>query len=190
MYGNGVFMDRRINKTRKAIFTAFETLLTEKRYEQITVQDIIDKADIGRSTFYAHFETKDDLLKSTCRNMFDHIFEEHPSSESSHDFSAGSDSLKDRLTHILYHLQDDRKWYERIFACESAELFWGYFKMQFLDLIRRYDAEKKAEKLSVPGSFYLNYYCSTFIEAVKWWFENGLKTSPEELERYFEKVTG
>ncbi len=62
--------------------------------------------------------------------------------------------------------------------------------MQFPDLIRRYDAEKKAEKLSVPGSLYLNYYCSTFIEAVKWWFENGLKTSPEELERYFEKVTG
>ena len=54
----------------------------------------------------------------------------------------------------------------------------------------KYDAEKKAEKLSVPGSFYLNYYCSTFIEAVKWWFENGLKTSPEELEMYFEKVTG
>ena len=182
-------MDRRINKTRNAIFTAFEALLTEKRYEQITVQDIIDRADIGRSTFYAHFETKDDLLKSTCRNMFDHIFEDHPSSESSHDFSAGADSLKDRLTHILYHLKDDRNWYERIFACESADLFWDYFKTQFLELIRRYGADKNAEQLSVPGNFYLNYYCSAFIEAVKWWFENGLKTSPEDMEQYFEKVT-
>ena len=190
MSGNGAGMDRRINKTRRAIFAAFETLLTEKRYEQITVQDIIDKADIGRSTFYAHFETKDDLLKSTCRNMFDHIFEDHPSSENSHDFSAGSDSLKTRLTHILYHLQDDQKWYEKIFACESADLFWGYFKMQFLDLSRRYGTDNNAGKLSVPGDFYLNYYCSTFIEAVKWWFDTGLKISPEELERYFEIVTG
>ena len=115
-------MDRRISKTRRAIHTAFEALLAEKRYEQITVQDIIDRADIGRSTFYAHFETKDDLLKSACRNMFDHIFEDHPSSESSHDFSAGADSLKARLTHILYHLQDDRVWYTGIFACESADL--------------------------------------------------------------------
>jgi len=183
-------MDRRISKTRKAIFSAFEGLLTEKRYEQISVQDIIDRADIGRSTFYAHFETKDDLLKNTCRNMFDHVFEDHPSSESSHDFSAGYDSLKPRLTHILYHLQDDRTWYERIFACESADLFWGYFKTQFLELISRYGIEKRAENLSVPGNFYLNYYCSTFMEAVKWWFKNGLRTTPEELELYFEKVTG
>ena len=43
MSGNGAGMDRRINKTRRAIFAAFETLLTEKRYEQITVQDIIEK---------------------------------------------------------------------------------------------------------------------------------------------------
>ena len=183
-------MDRRQKKTRQAVYRAFTGLLEEKSYSNITVQEIIDSADIGRSTFYAHFETKDDLLKSTCRNMFDHIFEDHPSSESSHDFSAGADSLKDRLTHILYHLKDDRKWYERIFACESADLFWGYFKTQFLELSRRYGAEDKADKLSVPGDFYLNYYCSTFIEAVKWWFANGLKTSPEELEQYFEKVTG
>ena len=175
---------------KQEILATAEALFCARGYEKTSIQDIIDRADIGRSTFYAHFETKDDLLKSTCRNMFDHIFEDHPSSESSHDFSAGADSLKDRLTHILYHLKDDRKWYERIFSCESADLFWGYFKTQFLELSRRYGAEDKADKLSVPGNFYLNYYCSTFIEAVKWWFENGLKTSPEELEQYFEKVTG
>ena len=104
MYRNGPRMDRRVNKTRMAIFAAFETLLAEKRYEQITVQDIIDKADIGRSTFYAHFETKDDLLKNTCRNMFDHIFEDHPSSENSHDFSAGT-----ALPEIFAFRKDEQK---------------------------------------------------------------------------------
>lgn len=182
-------MDRRIQKTHKAIRTAFEALLAEKRYEQITVQDIIEKADIGRSTFYAHFDTKDGLLENTCKELFDHIFEDHPSSEKSHDFSAETGSLKIMLTHILYHLQDDRKWYERIFACESSDLFWQYFKKQFIKLIEKYDLGKKAEKLSVPEDYYINFFCSTFIEAVKWWFANNPGTSPEELESYFERVT-
>ena len=71
-------MDRRQLKTRKAVLTAFEDLVSRKRYEQITVQDIIDIADIGRTTFYAHFETKDSVLDAICTDLFSHIFDEHP----------------------------------------------------------------------------------------------------------------
>ena len=101
-------MDRRQRRTRSLIFRAFSALLEKKNYSSITVQDIIDEADIGRSTFYAHFDTKDELLKALCTDIFDHVFSEAILSEEKHDFSHHS-SFRDRITHILYHLQEKQQ---------------------------------------------------------------------------------
>jgi len=56
--------DRRVNRTRKSLQEAFESLILEKGFNKVTVQDIIDRANIGRSTFCAHFKDIDDLLLS------------------------------------------------------------------------------------------------------------------------------
>ena len=69
-------MDRRTRKTREAIFKAFTDLLSLKGFDGITVSEIIEKADVGRATFYAHFETKDFLLKELCEELFCHIFDQ------------------------------------------------------------------------------------------------------------------
>lgn len=61
--------DRRVRRTRAALQRALHDLVLEKRYESITITDILDRADVGRSTFYTHFTDKDDLLLSA----LDHI---------------------------------------------------------------------------------------------------------------------
>ena len=56
--------DRRVHRTRRLLHKALMSCILEKRYESITVQEILDRADVGRSTFYMHFRDKDELLVS------------------------------------------------------------------------------------------------------------------------------
>src|SRR5690242_4167136 len=57
-------VDRRIQRTRQLLLDALLSLILEKDFDSITVQDVIDRANVGRSTFYAHFQDKDELLLS------------------------------------------------------------------------------------------------------------------------------
>jgi len=56
-------MDRRVTKTREALYSAFAALVAERGYDGFSIQDLIDEADVGRTTFYSHFKAKEDLLR-------------------------------------------------------------------------------------------------------------------------------
>lgn len=64
-------IDRRVAKTRAAICQALNDLMAEKKYASITIQDIIDRANVGRTTFYSHFIDKDELLNSCIETVFE-----------------------------------------------------------------------------------------------------------------------
>src|SRR2546425_8432935 len=61
--------DRRVQRTRLTIRSAMVSLIRERGFEALTVQDIIDRADVGRSTFYSHFKSKEDLLTGSVEMM-------------------------------------------------------------------------------------------------------------------------
>ncbi len=65
--------DRRSQRTRQLLSTALVALMLEQRYDMITVQDIIDRANVGRSTFYAHYFDKEDLLVSNFTRVLDEL---------------------------------------------------------------------------------------------------------------------
>lgn len=174
-------MDRRQLKTRKAIFKAFRTLLEKKRYDHITVQDVIDEADVGRSTFYSHFESKDLLLDAMCEDLFYHIFENDPCP-----FVGKDGDLECKLSHTLWHIRDNKNDLCKVLLSDSGELFMTYFKKH---LLKMFEMHISVFKVDVPREFILNHLVGSFAETVKWWMTENMKTEPEILAKYFMQMT-
>lgn len=184
-------MDRRQQKTRAAVFRAFSHLLERKRFETITVQEIIDRADIGRSTFYAHFETKDDLLKELCEELFSHIVDRAMDCTHTHGLSGTGEAPRSVFCHLLLHLAENDNSILQLLACESNEIFLRYFKDSLNDLVHMQVAgQERRRAADVPEDFLVNHLSGSFVEMVLWWLKGGQKQTPEELDRYFQAVIG
>ena len=179
-------MDRRQRKTRESIFKAFIELLSEKDFARITVGEIIRRADVGRATFYAHFETKDFLLQELCEELFCHIFDaendEHP--EHRHIFDCNApDSV---FLHLFQHLQKNDNNILELLSCPNNDVFIRSFKTNLQELITSqlplFEARRN-DKL--PDSFWIDHIASVFVATVGWWLNNGMKESPETITEYF-----
>ncbi len=175
-------MDRRVQKTRQAIFEAFDRLIAKRSYSKISVQNIADEANVGRSTFYEHFETKDELLRQKCADLFTHIFAPH-GTEKTHGFSDDC-TFGEKIVHILYHLLDDKLFLKGILSGESGEIFLQDFR-QHLILMQKNAAFAVRD---VPQEFWNNHLAGSFIETVRWWLARDCRESPEEIGRYFLSV--
>ncbi len=104
--------DRRVRRTRRAIFDAFRDLVLSRRYDEIRVGDIFAAADIGKSTFYEHFSNKDDVLLSSIEPLFDVLAD-----------AATGDVMRERLVFVLSHFWDQRAMARVIFGQDL------YFKL-------------------------------------------------------------
>lgn len=179
-------MDRRQKKTRNAIFEAFITLLSRKNYNDITVGEIIEKADVGRATFYAHFETKDFLLKALCQELFDHIFEASTNSENKHNHIFDCDAPDSVFLHLFMHIKNNDNNILELLSCPNNELFLFYFKENLASLIKEnihLFENRKADFL--PKEFFIAQISATFTETVRWWIKNKLQESSETITKYF-----
>ena len=179
-------MDRRQRKTRDAIFKAFMELLSEKNINQITVEEIIRRADIGRATFYAHFETKDFLLKELCNELFCHVFDNITQTNPEHKHLFDCASSKPMFLHLLQHLQKNDNHILELLSCQNNALFLKYFKEGLIKLIRSQEATlQPPDSHILPRELWANHIANTFIETVTWWLDNKKQESIETLYDYF-----
>ena len=174
-------MDRRQKKTRDAIHAAFTALLSQKSYAEISVQDIIDRANVGRTTFYAHFETKDYLLRELCENLFLHVI------GSSHSDDGVQCSLNDDsvFLHLLRHIAQNDEGILDLLSSENNEIFLRYFKGNLKNLIASEHAGITSNKVTLPTDYLLNHVASSFVETVDWWISRGMRESAETVHGYF-----
>ena len=181
-------MDRRQLKTRNAIFCSFRKLLSKKNYNKITVQEVIDEANIGRSTFYDHFETKDDLLKALCEQLFGHILDSALDCTHTHGLYSNATAPESIFCHLLQHLQKNDNNILGMIACESNDIFLRYFKSSLSELIRTKYWGAIIKNKDAPADFIINHISGSFVDMVLWWTNGGLKYTPEQLDHYFKFV--
>ena len=140
---------------------------------------------LRRST--SHFETKDALLKEMCTDIFDHIFSHELHSETSHDFSSSDHGLREKITHLLYHLKDNKGNVLGVLSGESSELFMRYFKEYLVTMFEQYPDSIRQD---IPKEFALNHLVGSLAEDVRWWIGSKMEMPPEELAKCYLKLVG
>ncbi len=199
-------MDRRQQKSRKAIIDAFISLLSEKSYSQISVQEIIDLANVGRTTFYAHFETRDYLLKELCEGLFEHIIDfttgHHGACGHSDDcclckhregkemqrescpFYQNCEPTSSVFLHLLNHIKNNDNHLLDLLSSKNDELFRRYFKENLKNLVECRYSEALSKSI-LPKDYLVNHISASFVESVDWWLKGKKKETANDVINYF-----
>jgi AcrR family transcriptional regulator len=169
--------DRRVRKTDTRLHEALMSLIHDKSYDSIAVRDILDRADVGRSTFYAHFRDKDDLLASG-------VYEALQSIRST--AAAASDPFAWFSLPIFEHIHrhrlegkaapiDGRSAIHSRLQRTIEELITD-------DVVRRFTRRRVGP---IPAELAVKHVASTFILVLDWWLDVGGARSPREADVLF-----
>jgi AcrR family transcriptional regulator len=158
---------------------ALVSLLLEKRYDLITVQEIIDRANVGRSTFYAHYLDKEDLLQHELAALIERL--------GAHmDRSGDSTRLVPSLP-LLRHLQESSALVRALVRGRAIDSVLKTMQTQMSlhvesRLARRLPAGTTS---AVPLPILARYVTGVLLTLVEWWMDHELAESPEQVDAYF-----
>ncbi|MFF4574380.1 TetR/AcrR family transcriptional regulator [Streptomyces sp. NPDC001410] len=169
--------DRRVRRTRQALRSALIDLMTEKGYEAVTIQDIIDRADIGRSTFYNHYVNKDDLLTDGFADL--RTLVGRPT-------NAGAASPRGPLDFslpFLRHIEEQRDLARAVFTETSLRPVLKHIEELLLDVVR--DDLPSPTGRGVPPEARARFVVAAHLALVAWWLAHSPRSTPEEVDEIF-----
>ncbi len=176
-------VDRRSQRTQRLVFAAFTELVTEKPYDEILVQDILDRAGIGRTTFYAHYYDKDDVLDTITEQLVDILMRQVAQ-------SAAPQQIVPSLEVFQHIAQSPDQHYRAFMRGHASEHLWEALQTAFCNAIEPTLAAHYAESASptIPLEVVSRYLVSTLFFLLKWWLAADMPYSPEEMDSMFQQL--
>jgi AcrR family transcriptional regulator len=181
---HGAGIDRRVLRTRRALQHAFLRLITEKGYDAVSIQDICEAADVGRSTFYLHFTSKDDLKRAGLEHLR-HALEAYRSKRA--DEQAAPAPLQFSRP-MFEHARDHLHIYRALAGSSGGGVA--------LDTIRGILADQlKGDPiiLGVPAherDLRLQFLLGAFMSVLVWWLDGGASMEVADIDRLFRRAAG
>lgn len=176
--------DRRIQKTQKLLHEALGSLIREKPYDLIVVKEILDRANVGRSTFYTHFRDKDELLASSIHDMIRSV---HTT-----DFPASGKSYEKIISFslpVFEHIYQHRKTGTAKMGTRGRAIIHEHLQRVIAELItddvRKYLQGRRKTAGQIPPELLVQYLASTFILVLNWWVESKAKLPPKQVNDLF-----
>ena len=178
-------MDRRIARSRATLQHALNSLIPKKSYEAITIQDICDAANVGRSTFYAHYTSKDDLKRSG----FDPL--RRLLADRQREALATPGDIRDRslgfsLT-MFEHARDHMDLYRALVGGRGGAVALGTIRQILSDLVRDELAATvdKNSPDAIPRELVVQYVVGAYMAVLTWWLDGGRSCRRSGLMRCF-----
>jgi AcrR family transcriptional regulator len=175
--------DRRSQRTQQALMDALIALLAVKHYDEISINDIVDRANVGRSTFYAHYQAKDDLLKSGFERVLDMLVHQISFNEADQDLQLDTAPLF-RHAQGHYDLYRTLVWGSgfEILTRDGLAALSAKFQESFSLLLIG-----KPEP-SIPLGVLSYSLAGTLLILLKWWLDNKMPYSPEYMNEIFQQL--
>lgn len=175
--------DARVRRTRDALGDALVALMQEKPFDTITVQDVLDRAKVGRSTFYSHYSDKDDLLMSDAEEFFESV---------AMMLSVRGDT-SDRVFPVkefFSHITEAKQFVDALMSAgkfnDNMELARGLFAR---GIERRLSELPRGQGIPADERPAIAFaHAGALLSLLTWWIDRGMRQPPSEMDQLFHKM--